>query len=74
MPQLKVAEHLGVGDAAGCAQPGEDRRQRPGVEVDLGAEAFGQDAGQVLGQPAAGDVGEGRGRRRRAIAARAGRT
>ena len=40
------------------AQPGEDRRQRPGVEVDRGAEALGQDARQVLGEAAAGDVGE----------------
>ena len=54
------------------AQPAEDRRQRPGVEVDLGAEPVGQHPRQVLGQPAAGDVGERRARPPAPSAASAG--
>ena len=36
----------------------EQRAARPGAELDLGVDAVGQDAWQVLRQPAAGDVGE----------------
>ena len=67
-------QHLGLGDAGGLAQPAEDRRQAPGVEVDVGAEPLGQDARQVLGQPAAGDVGDAADARRRGCASSAGRT
>ena len=38
---------------------GEDPRRLPRRPVDDGIDAAGQDAGDVAGQPAAGDVGDG---------------
>jgi hypothetical protein len=58
MPQLKVRSISGPETPAVLAQPAEDRRQVPGVEIDHGTEPFGQHPRQVLGQPAAGDVRE----------------
>src|SRR5690606_29435350 len=45
-------------DGAEVAQPAEQRRQIPVGGVDHGAGALGQHAGHVLGDAAAGDVGE----------------
>ena len=50
---------IGLADPAGGADPAEDRRQRPGAQVDFGAKPLGQHPRQVLGQAAAGDMGQG---------------
>ena len=78
-PEVEDAPQLRLGDVAG--QPGEDRRALPRAPVDLGAAARGEDAGEVAGDAAAGDVRERlrapaerrRPRRGRAAWARAGR-
>ena len=51
--------HLGLLDAAEPLQPGEDRRHGPAATVDDNLHAGRNHAGQVLVQPAAGDVGDG---------------
>ena len=51
MPQLKVFSISASAIPALAAQPGEDRRQLPGVEVDLGAEA--RRAGRAAGSRSA---------------------
>lgn len=51
-------QHLGLLDAALGLQPVEDLRPVPGVELDPRAQALGQHPRQVLGQPAAGDMGQ----------------
>ena len=55
---VEGAAQFVVGDAAHLLQPGEHRRQRPGVPVEARNEAVCDGAGRVLDQAAAGDVGE----------------
>ena len=58
MPQLKVRAISPGLDIALRLEEGHQPRLRPGVGVDPGVEALGQDARDVLEQAAAGDVGE----------------
>ena len=53
---VEDAVHLGGVDLSGFLQPAEQRRQRPGLSVEAGGEGVGQDARDVAGQAAAGDV------------------
>ena len=55
---IEGAQHLGLGDAAGARQPAEHRRRRYGVEIEIRAEPFRQNARNVVRKAAAGDVGE----------------
>jgi hypothetical protein len=57
MPMLKVRIISSCGDLAEGAQVLEDGQHRPGADFDLRGGAFGQDAGQIFGDAAAGDVG-----------------
>src|SRR5436190_1877219 len=53
---VERAPHLVPGHVAGALEPIEHRRHGPGARVDGQAQAFGHDADDVLGEPAAGDV------------------
>ena len=55
-PAIEAAQHLILGDAARAHGPAEHLRQWPGPEIDLGAQPRRQNAGQVLDQPATGDM------------------
>ena len=49
--------HLGFGDFAALLDEAENFGDLPGVFADGGAAGFGEDAGEVVEQPATGDVG-----------------
>ena len=55
---VEGAGKLGGLDRAAGLEEGEQAREGPGVGVDDGVAAFGQDARDILEQPAAGDMGE----------------
>ena len=54
---VEGAQHLVLRDVAEVLQVLEEGRDGPSGEIDDGAHALGQDAGEVLGDAAAGDVG-----------------
>ena len=54
---VEGAHHLFLRDLAEVAEVLEDRQDGPGANLDLRAGVFGQDAGQVFRDAAAGDVG-----------------
>ena len=54
---VKDAVHLGGRDVAQRLHPWEDRRHRPRVAVDHHLHLLGHDPREVLGQAAAGNVG-----------------
>src|SRR5690606_36124366 len=56
---VEGAPHLLVGHRALALQPLEHRRQDDGRGLDVQAQALGDDADDVLGQAATGDVGHG---------------
>ncbi len=58
-PQLKVRSISRSATPPAARQPFEHRQDRNGVEVDLGAEALGQNARNIFRKAAAGDMGEG---------------
>ncbi len=49
--------HLGFGDFSAFLDKAEEFGDLPGVFADGGAAGFGKDAGEVVEQPATGDVG-----------------
>ena len=55
---VEGAGKLGGLDRAAGLEVGEQAREGPGVGVDDGVAALGQDARDIFEQPAAGDVGE----------------
>ncbi len=55
-PHVEGPEHLVVVDPPLRLEVVEDRRHRPGPDVDARRDAAGQDAGNVVGEAAAGDV------------------
>ena len=55
---IEGAEHLVGVQASEGLQVGEERRRVPGGEVDVRGEAAGENAGEVFGEAAAGDVSE----------------
>ena len=58
---IEGAEHLVLLDIAELLQVLEDGQNRPAAELDVGGGVFGQDARQVLGDSATGDVGHAAG-------------
>ena len=54
---VEGAEHFFLLHVAELLEVSEERGDFPGAEVDVGVEAFGEDAGEILGDAAAGDVG-----------------
>ncbi len=56
MPQLKTRSISVSAISPWLLEPAEDRRARPGAEVDAGAHALGQHARHVAVETAAGDV------------------
>ena len=58
-PAVEGSVHLLPGDPAGGLEPMEDGRFGPGAGIDPGMHPGGQDPGQVLQDPAAGDMGNG---------------
>ena len=50
--------HLLTSDAAALGDHREHRRGRPGAAIDLGDQSVRDDALQIAGQPAAGDMAE----------------
>ncbi len=55
---VERAQHFRLGDSAGPGEPLEHRKDRHAGKVDPHAETWRQDARNVVGQSAAGDVGE----------------
>ena len=54
---VEGAHHFVLRNLAELAEVFEDRQHGPGADLDLSAGSFGQNAGKVFGDAAAGDVG-----------------
>ena len=57
-PHVEDAVHLRILDLSQSLQPGEDGRNLPRAFLDTHAAVMRQDARDVLGEAAAGDVGD----------------
>ena len=55
---IEGAQHFRRRNAARLRQPAEHRLRRPAFQINFGIQAIGQGAGQILGDAAAGDMGE----------------
>ena len=55
---VEGAKHLFARNGAVLLEQSEERRNRPRLQIDFGDTALGQRPRQILGDPAAGDVGK----------------